>query len=71
SAKGNKDEHSEEALKHYNRGVDLHGSGFLNQAIAEYKLAIESDPNFEEAYSNLGGVYAAQKSYNKAIEMFE
>ncbi len=63
--------YAEEAFKHYNRGVELHQAGFLNQAIAEYKSAIEADARMEEAWSNLGGIYAAQKSYPKALEAFE
>ncbi|CAN5154492.1 hypothetical protein BH10CYA1_BH10CYA1_30850 [soil metagenome] len=63
--------YAEEAFKHYNRGVELHQAGFLNQAIAEYKGAIEADSRMEEAWSNLGGIYAAQKSYPKAMEAFE
>lgn len=63
--------YAEEAFKHYNRGVELHQAGFLNQAIAEYKIAIEADPRMEEAWSNLGGIYAAQRSYPKAMEAFE
>lgn len=63
--------YAEEAFKRYNRGVELHQAGFLNQAIAEYKGAIEADGRMEEAWSNLGGIYAAQKSYPKAMEAFE
>jgi len=63
--------YNEDALKHYNRGVELHQSGFLNQAIAEYRAAIEADDRMEEGWSNLGGIYAAQKSYTKAIEAFQ
>ncbi|MFN8550799.1 MAG: tetratricopeptide repeat protein [Candidatus Obscuribacterales bacterium] len=63
--------YAEEAFKHYNRGVELHQAGFLNQAIAEYKSAIEADARMEEAWSNLGGIYAAQRSYPKAMEAFE
>ncbi len=63
--------YAEEGLKHYNRGVELHQAGFLNQAIGEYKAAIESDGRMEEAWSNLGGIYAAQRSYPKAMEAFE
>ncbi|MBI2810337.1 MAG: tetratricopeptide repeat protein [Candidatus Melainabacteria bacterium] len=63
--------YAEEAFKHYNRGVELHQAGFLNQAIAEYKSAIEADGRMEEAWSNLGGIYAAQRSYPKAMEAFE
>ncbi len=63
--------YAEDAFKHYNRGVELHQAGFLNQAIAEYKGAIEADSRMEEAWSNLGGIYAAQRSYPKAMEAFE
>jgi tetratricopeptide (TPR) repeat protein len=62
---------SAEAIKHYNRGVELHQSAFLNQAIEEYKAALNADPRIEPAWSNLGGIYAAQRSYNKAMEAFE
>jgi tetratricopeptide (TPR) repeat protein len=62
--------YSPEAVKHYNRGVELHQSGFLNQAITEYKAAIEADPRMEEAYSNLGVIYAAQRNYPRAKESF-
>lgn len=73
AASGNADTrpYAEEAFKRYNRGVELHQAGFLNQAIAEYKGAIEADARMEEAWSNLGGIYAAQKSYPKAMEAFE
>jgi len=63
--------YTEGAVKHYNRGVELHQSGFLNQAIAEYKLAILADERIEEAYSNLGVIYAAQRNYPKAKSSFE
>lgn len=63
--------YAQEAVKHYNRGVELHQAGFFNQAIAEYRAAIESDPRMEEAWSNLGGIYAAQRSYPRAMEAFE
>ncbi len=63
--------YSEEAVKHYNRGVELHQSGFLNQAIAEYRAAIEADDRMEEAWSNLGNIYAAQKSFTKSSEALQ
>jgi tetratricopeptide (TPR) repeat protein len=62
--------YSDEAMKHYNRGVELHQSGFLNQAITEYKAAIGADTRMEEAYSNLGVIYAAQRNYPRAKEAF-
>lgn len=63
--------HPPAAREHYNRGVELHRGGFLNKAITEYKLAIEADPNMEPAYSNIGLVYTAQKSWSKALEAFD
>ncbi len=62
--------YADEAIRHYNHAVELHQSGFLNQAIAEYRAAIEADKRMEEAYSNLGLIYAAQRNYTKAIESF-
>ncbi len=59
------------AVKHYNHGVELHQAGFLNQAIGEYKEAIAADNRMEEAFSNLGIIYAAQHNYPKAKEAFE
>jgi tetratricopeptide (TPR) repeat protein len=62
--------YTDEAMKHYNRGVELHQSGFLNQAISEYKAAIDADNRMEEAYSNLGVIYAAQRNYPRAKDAF-
>lgn len=62
--------YAEEAVKHYNRGVEFHQNGDLNQAIKAYKEAIIADGRLAEAYSNLGAVYLAQKSYDKAAEAF-
>ncbi len=62
--------YSPDAIKHYNRGVELHQAGFLNQAISEYKAAIDSDNRLEEAFSNLGVIYAAQRNYPRAKEAF-
>lgn len=62
--------YNEEAIRHYNRGHDLHQQGFFNQAISEYKAALAADDRMEEAYTNLGLIYAAQRNYNKAIDAF-
>ena len=69
-AVNDKKPYAEDAIKHYNRGVELHQSGFLNQAITEYKAAIEADGRMEEAFSNLGVIYAAQRNYPRAREAF-
>lgn len=62
--------YAEDAIKHYNKGVELHHSGFFNQSIDEYKKAIDADPRIAEAYSNLGAVYLTQRSYSKAEDAF-
>ena len=63
--------YSVEAVAHYNRAVDLHQQGFLNQAIVEYKLAIDADNRVEQAWMNLGGIYAAQLKYAEAEKAFQ
>ncbi len=69
---GNKNmPYADAAVKHYNHGVELHQAGFLNQAVGEYKEAIAADNRMEEAFSNLGIIYAAQHNYPKAKEAFE
>lgn len=63
--------HPAAARDHYNRGVELHRGGHLNKAILAYKEAIQLDEHMEPAYSNLGLVYTAQKSWSKALEAFD
>lgn len=62
--------YSLEARKHYNRGLDLHQSGFFNQAISAYQQAIAADNTMEEAYTNLGLIYTAQRNFSKALDAF-
>lgn len=70
-AADDKPSYKDEAVRHYNRGHDLHKQGFFNQAITEYKAALAADDRMEEAYTNLGLIYAAQKNYPKATEAFK
>lgn len=42
------------AQSHYNLGVSMFNSGNTEQAIAAFKQAIAADPNFAEAYFQLG-----------------
>lgn len=63
--------YAKEAIKHYNRGVELHQNGYLQEASNEYKAAIDLEWRMMEAWSNLGLIYVGQKLYDKAIESFE
>ncbi|MCA9806228.1 MAG: tetratricopeptide repeat protein, partial [Cyanobacteria bacterium HKST-UBA02] len=59
------------AVEAYNRGVDLHKKGHLNKAIEAYREAIQEDDRLEQAFSNLGMLYAAQNNWDKALDAFE
>ena len=71
SAETAKKPYKDEAVRHYNRGHDLHKQGFYNQAIAEYRQAVLADDRMEEAHTNLGLIYAGQKNFAKAMESFK
>jgi len=51
-------------------GVVFLRRNLFDEAIAEFKKAIEIDPEFVEAYNNLGFVFLKQKSYQEAIDAF-
>jgi len=57
---------AKEAIEHYNKAVHLHESGFLSQAVSEYKAAIEADGRMEEAWANLSVIYLAKKDLGAA-----
>jgi tetratricopeptide (TPR) repeat protein len=59
------------ALDHYNRGVEFHQEGLLDQAKLEYEAATRSDNRMAEAWANLGGIYMVQKNYSEAVEVFD
>lgn len=61
---------------HNSRGIDLAERGWLEEAIKEFKSAIQSAPNSAQGYDNLGTVYAdkgellnALSSYTKALAL--
>jgi tetratricopeptide (TPR) repeat protein len=59
------------AVEHYNRAVELHQKGFLNQAISEYRAAVDADDRLQQAWSNMGGVYMAQRKDDEALAAFQ
>lgn len=71
SEKPDESRYSAEGVKHYNRAVEFHQSGALDQAIAEYKAALTGDDQMAEAWSNLSSIYVAQNSYRDAIESLQ
>lgn len=59
-----------ESVKRYNKAVQLHLSGKLNDAIAAYKAALEVNPALAEAHSNLGLIFNQQHNYAQALAEF-
>ncbi len=59
------------AQRHYNAGLDLEIQGRFEEAIAEYDIAIASNPSFAPAYNNRGGLYGRLGELQLAIEDFD
>ncbi|HXW52657.1 MAG TPA: tetratricopeptide repeat protein [Myxococcota bacterium] len=64
------------SILHNSRGIDLAERGWLDEAIKEFKSAIQNAPDFAQGYDNLGTAYAdkgdlfnALESYTKALTL--
>src|SRR5438105_2903195 len=53
--------------EHNARGIELADRGWLDEAIKEFKKAIELDPNSAHAHDNLATVHAEKKNYRDAL----
>ncbi len=53
--------------EHNSRGIELADRGWLDEAIKEFKKAIELDPNSAHAHDNLATVYAEKKQFREAL----
>jgi tetratricopeptide (TPR) repeat protein len=54
---------------HYNLGLAYTQKGLVEEAISEFKQALECNPNLAQAYVNLGGLYMrAEDGPAKSIE---
>jgi tetratricopeptide (TPR) repeat protein len=53
-----------------NKGCALAESGRLEEAINAFQKEIDWNPNYEDAYKNIGSAYANLKQYSKALEYF-
>jgi tetratricopeptide (TPR) repeat protein len=56
--------------EHNSRGIELADRGWLDEAVKEFKKAIELDPNSSHAYDNLATVFAEKKQYREALEAY-
>lgn len=54
----------------YNLGLKSYDIGDLQSAITFFQRAVDLDPEFVDAYFNLGAIYKKQKNYPQAINAF-
>jgi tetratricopeptide (TPR) repeat protein len=59
------------SVQHYRRAEQFFGEGQFQEAVREYSLAVEADPDFAEAYMGWGDVYYRIGMYQLAIAYFE
>jgi tetratricopeptide (TPR) repeat protein len=59
------------AQQHFNQAESAFQQGHFNEAIAEYKQAIEADPKFAKAWLYMGDCYFGAKGYAQAAEAYE
>jgi tetratricopeptide (TPR) repeat protein len=59
------------SVQHYRRAEQFFGEGRFQEAVREYSLTVEADPDFAEAYMGWGDVYYRTGLYQLAIAYFE
>ncbi len=60
-----------EAVKNYNKGIELTGKEIYKKAVSCFEKAIKADPTFIDAYYNLGILQEFLGEKQKAVETFE
>ncbi len=60
-----------EASEHYERAIALERAGRIDEALVEYRRAVDTDPGFAEAYEALGYHYQRRGLLMKALDAFE
>lgn len=62
---------SNEAKLEYNQGVDFYKLGHYDKSMAAFRRAIELDPNYIDAYYNLGSILEYLKQDEEALVIFK
>ncbi|MFA7659087.1 MAG: tetratricopeptide repeat protein [Candidatus Gastranaerophilaceae bacterium] len=60
-----------DAMLQYNQGIDYYKIGQYDQAITSFREAIRLDPNYVDAYYNLGSVLEYLQQYDAALSVFK
>ena len=61
----------EGAKQHFDYGSALQKEGKLDEAVEQYKLAIQFDPKYATAHMNLGAALSAQAKFDAAVPHME
>ncbi len=59
-----------DAKSAYNKAVQAHLNGKLGEAISNYLVALQLNPEFSQAHCNLGLIYNQEHNYAKALSEF-
>jgi tetratricopeptide (TPR) repeat protein len=62
---------NDNAETHYRLGKTLHHRGDMNGAAEEYRLAVQRDPHFRDAYRDLGALLLDRHDYPGAVAALE
>lgn len=60
-----------EISKHVDAGVDLQGRKLYDQAIEEYKLALQLDPRNATIWVNIGSAFQQKQDFDSAIDAYK
>lgn len=60
-----------DALTTFNLGVHLYNQGEIAKAIKAYKMVVELDPTYIEAYNNLGIIYQEIGDFDRAFGAYK
>jgi len=60
-----------EAVLQYNQGIDYYKIGQYDEAITAFRNSIKIDPNYIDAYYNLGSVLEYLQQYDAALVVFK
>ncbi len=62
---------TETAKENYNKALTFQQAGDTASAIMTYTATLAEDPNFIDAYMNLGAIYFATADYDKALNTYQ